>query len=242
MRIFVHGVPDTPAMWAPLIKALGDAATPFHAPALPGFSTPIPPGFDCTKEAYAAWLVEEMEAQAGAGGQVDLVGHDWGAILVIRAACLRPDLVSSWAVSNALPEETYRWHRTARIWQTPLLGELFMALTGRKRLAKALAAAGLPEDLARHETAHWNSDMRHAILRLYRSARHVASEWTRDLDKLPANGLVFWGDDDPFVPVETAERFCSRHSVPLHRNRDTGHWAPVERPAEFARLLQDHWT
>lgn len=242
MRIFVHGVPDTPAMWEPLISALGPESGPFLCPALPGFSTPIPEGFTCTKEAYADWLVDYIETNREGSEPVDLVGHDWGAILVIRAAWLRPDLVRSWAVANALPEPNYQWHRTARIWQTLLLGELFMAMTSQKRLASALDQAGLPRELAKEEASHWTPDMRRAILRLYRSARNVADEWTKDLERLPDRGLVFWGDDDPFVPVETAERFCKHLNVPLHRNASTGHWSIVERADRFAELLRSHWA
>lgn len=237
--ILVHGVPDTPTMWQPLIDALGsDISANLSAPALPGFTSPVPPGFDCTKEAYVGWLISQIEA---AGEPVNLVGHDWGALLVVRAASLRPDLVRSWAVANALPERSYKWHQTARIWQTPLLGEMFMALTGKDRLARSLAAAGMPAALARHEADQWSPHMRKAILQLYRSARDIAEEWTGDLHKLPDNGLVFWGDDDPFVPVETAERFCAETKTTLHRNANTGHWSVVEKAPEFAKLLKAHW-
>ena len=37
MKIFVHGVPDTPAMWQPLVQALGADASDILLPALPGF-------------------------------------------------------------------------------------------------------------------------------------------------------------------------------------------------------------
>ena len=237
--ILAHGVPDTPQMWQPLVAALGeDVSGSISTPALPGFTGPIPKGFDGSKEAYVSWLIGLMEE---AGEPVDLVGHDWGALLVIRAASLRPDLVRSWAVANALPERNYKWHRTARIWQTPLLGELAMAVTSRSNLAKGLEQAGMPHNLAQHETRHWTPAMRKSILRLYRSARHIADEWTRDLNKLPERGLVFWGDDDPFVPVDTAERFCAETGVPLYRNANTGHWSVVEKAPEFASLLKSHW-
>ena len=239
-KILVHGVPDTPEMWQPLIAALGEDHTEgIEAPALPGFTAPVPDGFDSSKEAYVGWLIEQMEA---AGEPVHLVGHDWGAILVVRAASLRPDLVRSWAVANALPERDYKWHRTARIWQTPLLGELAMAITTRKALADGLKKAGMPDALAEHEARHWSPSMRQSIPRLYRSAKHVPQEWTGDLGRLPQQGLVFWGDDDPFVPPETAERFCRITNTPLYRNADTGHWSIVEKADTFAALLKDHWA
>ena len=92
MNLFIHGVPDTPHLWEPLVAALGLQEQDYLAPALPGFGCPRPDGFSATKDAYADWLVGQMEA---AGGNVDIVGHDWGALLTLRAASLRPDLVRS---------------------------------------------------------------------------------------------------------------------------------------------------
>mgnify|MGYP002815019115 CR=1 FL=1 len=59
------------------------------------------------------------------------------------------------------------------------------------------------------------------------------------LGRLPQQGLVFWGDDDPFVPPETAERFCRITNTPLYRNADTGHWSIVEKADTFAALFPD---
>lgn len=239
MRIFVHGVPDTPAMWGPLIEALGEDAGNVIMPALPGFASSVPAGFDCSMDAYAAWLIDLC---GKAVEPVHLVGHDWGALLVTRAASLRPDLIASWAVANALPEPTYKWHRTARIWQTPVLGEIFMSLAGQKRMAVALEDAGMPRELAQEEASHWDRTMRQSILKLYRSARNIAQEWTTSLDRLPERGLIFWGDDDPFVPVQTAERFAERTGIPLHRQANTGHWSVVQRADNFANLLRELWN
>ena len=106
----------------------------------------------------------------------------------------------------------------------------------------ALTEAGMPEALAREEVSHWTPEMRKAILKLYRSARNAAEEWTQDMDRLPQRGMVFWGDDDPFVPVETAERFTEALGVPLHRHADTGHWSVVEKADQLAEKLRGHWA
>src|SRR3990167_7194800 len=90
MILFVHGVPDTPVLWQPLVKALGLQPDSYKALALPGFAAPLPAGFTSSKDAYAGWLVEQMES---VGEPVHIVGHDWGALLVLRAVCLRPDQI-----------------------------------------------------------------------------------------------------------------------------------------------------
>ena len=75
MILFVHGVPDTALLWDPLVRALGLKPDSYRALSLPGFGNPVPAGFSSTKDAYAGWLVEQMEA---AGEPVHIVGHDWG--------------------------------------------------------------------------------------------------------------------------------------------------------------------
>ena len=116
--VFVHGVPDTHHEWDGLFPLL--SRTDVVAPDLPGFGCPVPDGFDCTKEAYAAWIERELEAL---GEPVDLVGHDWGSLLVQYVGSTRPDLVRTWCVADGPVDTEYVWHETAQLWQTPEVGE-----------------------------------------------------------------------------------------------------------------------
>ncbi|WP_447930138.1 alpha/beta fold hydrolase [Sphingopyxis fribergensis] len=244
-KLFLHGVPDSPAIWRPLLAALGLADTSVAVPALPGFTAPLPAGFPATKEAYADWAVEQAEALVAAHGPIDIVGHDWGALIAQRVAMLRPDLIRSWAISNAVIDPDYRGHRLARIWNTPLLGELFMALSKPGKLAEGLAAQGMPADIAREEAAQWAlKDKRRAILKLYRSAKGLSFEhdWARDIAKLPARGTLIWGAEDPYVDLSVAQRFAANTGIPLTVIDGAGHWAIAERPAEVAVALQQFWA
>lgn len=242
MIVFVHGVPDTPALWRPLIAELGLQASAFSAPALPGFGRAIPKGFSRSKDGYVAWLIGELE---NSGGPVDLVGHDWGALLVLRAASLRPDLVSSWCVTNAVIDAGYKGHRTARAWATPLLGELTMlAMRDKSRLEQGLISGGMPASLAKEEVEHVDKTMRQSILKLYRSADGLRfrGDWIDDLVKLPSRGQLFWGETDPFVDLSVAERFSRDRNVPVHIARGAGHWACHERADMLATVLNSHWS
>jgi len=78
MIVLVHGVPETAALWDPLRSLLPPAT---RAVALPGFGCPRPAGFAATPDAYAGWLIGELER---IGPPVDLVGHDWGAALTYQ--------------------------------------------------------------------------------------------------------------------------------------------------------------
>ena len=78
--VFVHGVPETPSVWDPLVEHLTRQDT--EQLQLPGFGCPLPDGFEPTMHRYAAWL---SEALAGFD-EVDLVVHDWGALLALARA------------------------------------------------------------------------------------------------------------------------------------------------------------
>ena len=244
-KLFLHGVPDSPAVWRPLLGALDLGDAPVAVPALPGFTAPLPAHFPATKEAYADWAVGEAAALARVHGPIDIVGHDWGALIAQRIAMLRPDLIRSWAVSNAVIDPDYRGHRIARIWNTPLLGEIFMALSRPAALAKGLVAQGLPAAIAEEEARQWaGRDKRRAILRLYRSAKGLSfrHDWARDLPDLPARGALIWGANDPYVALAVAQRYAARTDTPLTVIEDAGHWAIAERPQAVAAALHRFWN
>ena len=71
--VFVHGNPETAAIWDLLIPALDRKDVLTLAP--PGFGSPLPSGFNGTRLAYLEWLTKALEQ---IGEPVDLVGHDWG--------------------------------------------------------------------------------------------------------------------------------------------------------------------
>ena len=244
-KLFLHGVPDSPAIWRPLLAALNLGDTPVAVLALPGFTGPLPAGFPATKEAYADWAIGQAEALFAMHGPIDIIGHDWGALIAQRVAMLRADLLRSWAISNAVIDPEYRGHRVARIWNTPILGEIFMALSKPAKLAEGLAAQGMPADIAAEEAEQWkNKDKRRAILKLYRSAKGLsfAHDWARDIDKLPAQGALIWGADDPYVQLSVAQRFSANTGIPLTVIDGAGHWAIAERPAEVAAALHRFWS
>lgn len=240
-RIFVHGVPNTPAIWQALIDILGEPVT---APCLPGFCGPVPDGFSSTKDANAQWLVQLLESRYESDGPVDLVGHDWGALLTLRAASLRPDLIRSWTVCGAVIDPAYRGHLIARLWNTPVLGELVMAVSSKTAMELGFRSGGLPPELAQHEASAWSPQMRRAILALYRSANGLRfdGDWVDRLHHLPNRGLIVWGGNDPYVSVSVAERFAQRHACKLHIEADAGHWQIVERAQAIAKVLLTHWN
>lgn len=234
----VHGVPDTHRVWNPLRAHLTrrDVITP----SLPGFDAPLPAGFDPVKESYVDHLIGEIER---VGAPVDLVGHDWGSLLVQRIVSLRPDLVRTWAAGNGPVDVEYVWHDMAQQWQTPEVGEQIMALMADgEMLAQGLAGAGIPLDTAREVARHVDDTMKTCILRLYRSAIQVGREWQAGVEGVTRPGLVLWGADDPYVAPRFAERLAARTGAELVLLQPCGHWWPVERPADAAAALERLWA
>jgi pimeloyl-ACP methyl ester carboxylesterase len=228
-------VPDTAQLWDGVKSHL--ARTDIVTPALPGFASPVPTGFDGTKEAYVDWLIAQIEA---VGEPVDLVGHDWGSLLVQRIVSLRPELIRTWAAGAGAADRDYVWHDLAQMWQTPEVGEEVM-----EAMAGDALAAGLTEQLGAEQAAivasHVDDTMKDCILRLYRSAAAGFDEWHDGVDAISKPGVVFWGADDPYVTSEFGERLAKRTGARLEMFADSGHWWPVTKAPEVAAGLESLW-
>lgn len=235
--VFVHGVPDTALLWRPLLERLKRKDT--ICLALPGFGNKPPPGFSADKDSYAEWLVGELKRIKG---PIDLVGHDWGALLVTRAVCLAPDLARSWCVGGAPLDPEYVWHDTAQIWQTPGKGEDLMRSFTGEPLAMGLSAQGIPLAQARETAALIDDEMKSCILTLYRSATRVADDWFADLKRVTAPSLVLWGENDPYAAPRFGERLARNVKGRFVLVPGVGHWYPVEKPDVMARELETFWA
>jgi pimeloyl-ACP methyl ester carboxylesterase len=234
--VFVHGVPDTPQLWDGVRADLSrpDVVTP----TLPGFGVPVPDGFDATKEAYVEWLTKEIES---IGVPVDLVGHDWGSMIVQRVVSTRPELIRTWAAGAGAVDREYVWHELAQMWQTPEVGEQVMEGMTGEALVEALQDQ-IGRERAIEVAKHVDDTMKDCILKLYRSAVNVGAEWGDAVDTITRPGVVFWGADDPYVTREFGERLAQRTGARLVMFPDSGHWWPSTKPAEVARELDALWS
>ena len=231
--VFVHGVPDTGAMWRPLFDVL--TRDDLVALDLPGFGRPVPDGFDATKEEYVAWIIEQLEEL---DGPIDLMGHDWGSLMVQRIALTRPDLIRSYTLSNGAVTDRFKWHDLAVQWQTPEVGEQIMETLTPEVMAPGLADGGHPD--AEAAAARIDDTMKRCILALYRSATDLPGDWALT-GPTPQPGLVVWGRDDPVGPPAAGERFAATSGARLVL-LPGGHWAAVQFPRETAAALEALWA
>ena len=232
--VFVHGVPDTAAMWDHVLTEL--VRTDIVALPLPGFASPVPDGFACTKEAYADWVTDRVR---DLGAPVDIVGHDWGSMIIQRVATTHPDLVRTYTLAAGATSGPFEWHELAQQWQTPEVGEQVMEMMTPDVMEPVMRDAGHPDPAGC--AAAVDDTMKDAVLRLYRSAIDVGAEWDPGEGGRQRPGLILWGRDDPYAKPERAEAVATAAAARMVV-LDGGHWAIFEHPGETARLLEAHWA
>jgi pimeloyl-ACP methyl ester carboxylesterase len=232
--LFVHGNPGSSEDWRPLLGAVGEFARAL-AIDMPGFGRAAkPPEFDYTVEGYARFL--GAAASALAIRRAHLVLHDFGGPFGLAWAASRPEAVGSIVLINTGILENYRWHYLARIWRTPVLGEVFQATATRPAFRFLLRHGnprGLPRQFVDRMYDDYDRATRRAVLKLYR-ATDLASGSCRLRSALAGRDLpvlVVWGANDPYIPVAFAERqkrtFPGAEVVVL---RDSGHWPFADDP------------
>lgn len=230
--LFLHGNPDSAALWHRVVARLGDRVR-WIAIDLPDFGrSRAAADFDPTFAGLGRFVDAVVEA-LGVDGPLGVVAHDYGGAFAMAWAALHPEKARRLvAINHPFFVGDYRWHRWARIWRTPLLGELSTVPMGWWPIFSRSLRSGaraLPEEHVREAFAAFTPATRRMILRLYRAADPAAfRRWEPRMRAATARipTLVLWGEHDPYIPGWVAERFP-----------DAGHWLPVEQPERVAASL-----
>jgi pimeloyl-ACP methyl ester carboxylesterase len=236
--LYLHGVPDSSDAWLDFLVRSGGLA-----PDLPGFGrSGKPESLSFTIEEYADFI-ESFLALVGVR-RVQLVMHDWG-VVGLTFAQRHPERVERLVVINAVPFlPGYRWHRTARIWRTPLLGELSMGTINRRVLRLISRESNttpgpMPDSWIDSVLAHFDQGTQRAILRLYRSSpsERLAAAGEH-LGELGIPSLVVWGMRDPYIPARFGKAYADVLGAELLELADAGHWAWIDRPDAIDRMVE----
>ena len=246
-KVFVHGNPETSAIWDDLVAELGRRGVDdIVRLAPPGFGAPTPAGWGATRTEYVSWLLGQLR---DIGGEIDLVGHDWGAGHVFGALAVEPALARTWASDCAgLMHRDYVWHDAAQAWQTPEVGE--QAIAGMLSLDEESFAAvfsqlGMTEAIARAVRRGLNDETARCVLALYRSAAQPAMGTLGEafVGARPGNGLVVIAENDHYAGTDAMHAdVAASVGASVVRIAGAGHWWMIEKPSEAADMLIAHWA
>ena len=235
--LLLHGFGGAAWNWSEVVPLLG--GRPLVVPDLPGHagSDPLP-----AARSLAPFADVVAGLLAGAAG---VVGHSMGAVVALRLAERRPDLVQGLVL--AAP---------AGISSSSRLGEVFLgaaAVTKPGRIAgrradrvarsprlKRLVFGGL--EVA--NPAALSERAVHGFLRgptmhadVYAAARALAADDPRQaLERVRCRALVLFGGRDRQVPIEDGFEYARRLRAPIRVIADCGHLLIGERPDVCARV------
>jgi pimeloyl-ACP methyl ester carboxylesterase len=236
--LLLHGNPDSGIMW----QGIAERLAPHYrcvAPDLPGFGhSEVPANFERSLDGLAQFVEQFLNA-AAIERPLDLVAHDFGGPFAFAWAVKHPDAVRRMVAINTLFFSDYRWHFWARIWRTPILGELSMLAMNRPMFAQELrrGSKGVSDAHIDSTWALMTPGMKKEVLRLYRATDAANFQpWESAFLKLVREKptLVIWGDKDPYIAPRFAERFNAQKVLHLPQ---AGHWAAVEAPAQCADAI-----
>lgn len=226
--LYLHGVPTSSDDWVAFLQRTGGLA-----PDLPGFGRTGKRGdLDFSMTGYDRFVeafLDHLEVD-----RVRLVIHDWGSVGLLWAQRF-PERVERLVIINAVPLlPGFRWHRVARAWRIPGIGEMAIGLS-----TAWVARRVLPAVIVDEAWPHFDQGTQRAILRLYRSSPEDAlARAGLDLGRIDCPALVLWGDRDRYLGAEFADAYAGAlgsDAEVLHLH-DAGHWPWLDRPDAIDRV------
>jgi pimeloyl-ACP methyl ester carboxylesterase len=241
--VFLHGNPGSSDDWVRLVGAVGATGVRALAFDLPDFGeTEAAAGFEHSVTGYAAFVGEALTALGVE--RVHLVLHDFGGPIGLYWAASNPEMLASATLIDTGILPGYRWHRLAKIWRTPIAGEIFQATATRglfRMLVGRSEPRGLPRPFLDAMYDHYDKRTRRAVLGLYRATDDpgaLSAEFTELMAPRDLPALVIWGEHDAYLPARFAH--IQREAFPsaeVHVLPASGHWPFVDAADTVERLL-----
>lgn len=256
VALLLHGFPEGAESWLPQLEALGAAGRRAVAPDLRGYGgTDAPEGVDSYLMPHLFDDVEGLIDALGADN-VDLAGHDFGAIIGWQFTSQRQQRVRTWTAlsvghPHALAEVMRSGDEDQRnrssyilLFNQPGKAEDVLLEGGAQRI-RALYGGVFPREVEDRFVTHLQRPGRlTAGLNYYRAnltpERFANYEGAPNPIDVPT--LFLWGEDDIALGRRQAE-LTEKHVrgpyqfVPL---AGAGHWLQHERPREVSDLLVKH--
>jgi 3-oxoadipate enol-lactonase len=232
--LFLHGLGGTSNSFQALLGALGGFRC--VRPDLPGSGRSPAPFGKLTMDGLVETAGEIVRSIGAA--PVHLVGHSMGALVCQHLAARMPEWVTGMTLFGPIlaPPDAARQRlkdraRTARQDGMVAIADAALgALSSATKAASPLAAPLLRE-----------SHMRQEAEGFAQTCEALAEAQAADLRLVNCPTLLVTGDEDSVAPpgmvTAIADKIKGSAVKVLER---CGHWTPIERPQDCARLLSEH--
>ena len=251
--ILLHGFPETWRCWIKQIPALAQAGCRVIVPDQRGYNLSDKP------EGIKAYRIEELVEDicglidALEYEKVNLVGHDWGALVAWMLAIKYPQRLHRLGIIN-VPHpavmrrfllrdfEQMRRSLYAMFFQLPWLPEIVLRADNWRVAATGICRSSKPnaftdEDIEKYKEAWSQPDAMTAMLNWYRAAVWYRPEITNDM-RVQVRTLMLWGVNDLALTYRMARPsidYCNEGNLVFFP--DATHWVQREEAEEVNRHL-----
>jgi pimeloyl-ACP methyl ester carboxylesterase len=239
--VFLHGNPGSSEDFLGLLPSVAAFARVI-APDMPGYGkADRPDAFEYTVPGFARHFAGILE-QLGVT-RVHLVLHDFGGPWGLQWAADHLAQVASLTLLNIGALPGYSWHKFARIWRTPILGEIFQATATRAAFRLLLNADNpkpFPDEFIDRVFHDTDAKSKSSMLKLYRATPDpggMTVSLAERLKPLSLPALVIWGDSDKYLPHRFAEAQKDYFDATVHIVPKAGHWPMIDEPERVRELV-----
>jgi 3-oxoadipate enol-lactonase len=233
--VFVHGLGGTSNSFQALLPAFGGFRC--IRPDLPGSGRSPRPFQALSMDLFVETVVEVLEKVAGQPAH--LVGHSMGALVCQRVAARAGEWVKSLTLFGPVvdPAEAARQRLRDRARAARQDGMIGIAdtiaevgLSSSSKSGNALLAPFVRE-----------SHMRQDPEGFAQTCEALAGAEAADLRLLRCPALIVTGEEDAIAPPGVAQALADKiKGAKVKVMERCGHWTPLERPQDCARLLSEH--
>jgi len=254
--VFLHGFPE---FWYSWRKQLDHFSEQYHviAPDMRGYNKSYKPKQikDYKIEAIAADIIELIN-HAGKN-KVIIVGHDWGAAIVLHLLLMYQNRFSKGVILNVPHPLVFRHNLFTNIkqfskswyiffFQIPFLPAWVLSLNNFNRTAKMLENTSLEgsfteNELEKYKLAWANGNAMQYMIMWYKAAIRNPSQANLYKQKKVSTPLkIIWGKEDVALVSEMAKEsldYCTQGE--LTYIEEATHWVHQDCPEKVNRLIEE---
>ena len=248
--IFLHGFPETSAMWKRMMTKLAPEGYYCVAPNLRGYSPLARP--KGKKNYHIDHLCADVLGIASTLNKTrfHLVGHDWGAVICWKLVHDNPDLFLSWTALSvphingfreALNRDQDQQHRSRyiKMFQWPFLPE-YRIRKNDFQVFRKLWKNSSEDEMSDYLNTFRSKGCLTAALNYYRA--NFRSNSSFQIGKIKVPTLFVWGNKDVAIGRNAVQR---NHDYMSDNYRfieiETGHWLVQTVYTEVYDALLDHF-